>query len=318
MPQFSSNDNLSVSFDACDLVPDKYKGDDHCLDVVAWNIKYFNQKDPSRVQAITEILSAINADVFVFEEAMDGSLDSVANDLTAKKAGLYETRYGKTGGNQRVAIMYDTEWVRAKDDIVELFGKGTYKTREGKDVFPRLPLHGQFVCSNPLLPRGEPFDFQLVGLHLKSQRGGGADQRQLAGKHLSKWLLTAAQSIDADVIMLGDWNAPPTSDDWREFVRLEDQRRVAFRNVNDASDFSHLMYKSKNDFASRLDLAAISIASISQMIGKQVDTIRWKSLDEFLKKNPEAGQIKSFIQQVSAKISDHMPIIARFYFTRRN
>jgi len=35
-------------------------------------------------------------------------------------AGLYKVAYGTTGGDQQVAIMY-TEWVRASDDIKELF-----------------------------------------------------------------------------------------------------------------------------------------------------------------------------------------------------
>jgi hypothetical protein len=77
--------------------------------------------------------------------------------------------YGTTGGDQRIAVMYDLDWIRAKDDIEELFGKGTIIAGDGKDAFPRLPLYAYFTS---LSVGGEPFDFQLAGLHLKSQRGG--------------------------------------------------------------------------------------------------------------------------------------------------
>jgi hypothetical protein len=45
---------------------------------------------------------------------------------------------------------------------------------DGKNAFPRYPLHSKFVARS----EDEPFDFHLVGVHLKSQRGGSRPQRR--------------------------------------------------------------------------------------------------------------------------------------------
>ena len=50
----ASNDNLSQYLK--DFVPDELEGDDRFLDLVTWNIKIFNNRDPQRVETITNIL----------------------------------------------------------------------------------------------------------------------------------------------------------------------------------------------------------------------------------------------------------------------
>jgi len=124
-PEFQPppNDNLSNAFDRLGLVPPKYRGTDQLLDIVTWNIRFFHDQDRDRVKRIVNVLSELNADIIVLEEIKDQSLEVVAQELNRIEAGYYETAYGTTGGDQRVAIMYDLDWIRAKDDIHELFGK---------------------------------------------------------------------------------------------------------------------------------------------------------------------------------------------------
>lgn len=193
-------------------MPEKYRGTDQFLDIVTWNIRFFHDQDADRVKRIVNVLSELNADIIVLEEIKHQSLEVVAEELRRIEAGYYQTAYGTTGGDQRVSIMYDLDWIRAKDDIRELFGKGQVMVG-GKDAFPRLPLYSSFTG----LTQEAPFDFQLVGLHLKSQRGGGEDQRERAAIELRNWLVNDAPMVDADVIMLGDWNEPPDSDTWQPF-----------------------------------------------------------------------------------------------------
>ena len=117
---------------------------------------------------------------------------------------MYKVAYGTTGGDLRVAFMYDMEWIKASMNISELFVENPTVPVSGrqKPVFPRLPLHSTFVAYR----EEQPFDFHLVGVHLKSQRGGGQTQRAEAAKRLSEWVTT--QTTDEDVIIAGDWNAP--------------------------------------------------------------------------------------------------------------
>lgn len=303
------NDNLSNAFDRLGLVPPRYRGTDNFLDIVCWNIRFFHDQDPDRVKRIVNVLSELNADIIVLEEIKNLSMDVVAQQLRDIDAGFYQTAYGTTGGDQRVAILYDLDWIRAKDDIRELFGKGQVMVGN-KDAFPRLPLHAYFTG----LTEGSPFDFQLVGLHLKSQRGGGLDQRITASEALRDWLISDAPAVDADVIMLGDWNEPPDSNTWEAFHKLEQQNLAKFASINNSSEISHLMYKNKQNLGSRLDMAAVSM-SASERMGEPPAVVRWAPLDEFLGTDPKANQIKEFLKTIREDVSDHLPVVTRFYFT---
>ena len=304
------NDNLSSAFDRLGLVPERYRGTDQFIDIVTWNIRFFHDQDSDRVRRIVNVLSELNADIIVLQEIRNQSMEIVAEELRRLEVGYYSTAYGSTGGDQRVALLYDLDWVRAKEDIVELFGKGQITTTDGKDAFPRLPLFGAFTC----LTEERPFDFQLLGVHLKSQRGGGEDQRTRAARELRSWLVDEAPRYDADVIIMGDWNAPPSAEAWSVFHDLEDQGQVKFRSVNNESSISHLMYRNKHDLGSRLDLAAVSM-SASERMGEPPDVVRWAPLDDLLGNDPKASQIKEFLKSLREEVSDHLPVVTRFYFT---
>lgn len=311
-----ANDHLSDAFDAAGLIPDRFKGTDDFLDIVTWNIRYFHHRDKSRVKRVTEILNVLNADIIVLQEILDGSLEPVTAGLEQRGAGYYQVAYGTTGGNQRVAMMYDLDWVRAKDDIKELFDKGQVVTSDGKDAFPRLPLRAYFTVLSQV---AEPFDFQLIGVHLKSQRGGGNDQRALAAERLAQWLDGPAQAVDGDVMIMGDWNEPPNAVAWEPFRDLEKGGRAMFTSINTTSEISHLYYKNKGSIGSRLDLAALSIAAMHELAPEgDPAVVRWLSLNDLLATQPKAAQIKEYIREVSEKLSDHMPVVTRFYFEERS
>jgi endonuclease/exonuclease/phosphatase family metal-dependent hydrolase len=215
-------------------------------------------------------------------------------------------------------MLYDTEWVRAKDEIHEIVGKREVLTRAGKDAFPRLPLWGYFT-GLPVNVRNESFDFQLVGVHLKSQLGDGVtdkEQRHKAAAWLARWLEGDAQDVDADVLVVGDWNEPPSADTWQPFADLEADEKVFFRRVNDDDAISHLMYKRKDDIGSRLDIKVASASAGGYRRGDP-KVVRWTTLVKLLAGNPSAAAIKQFIREVSRDLSDHMPVVSRFYFTPR-
>jgi endonuclease/exonuclease/phosphatase family metal-dependent hydrolase len=302
------NDHLTTGFE--DLIPAKYKGSDSFLDLVNWNIRYFHDKDPARVKNIVHVLNGLNADVLVLQEIKEGSLDVVAEELAKSGAGHYTVEYGTTGGDQRIAIMYDLDWIRAKDAIEELFGKGTIIAGDGKDAFPRLPLYAYLTS---LSVGGEPFDFQLTGLHLKSQRGGGESQRRMAAERLATWLTREAPLVDADILMVGDWNEPPNSNTWSPVHHLENEGLALFSRINDSDSISHLYYKNMESIGSRLDIALVATAAATE-IAQNPDVVRWTSLDKLLAGNPKAKEIKQYIKEISAALSDHLPMVTRYYF----
>lgn len=305
------NDKISQLLADTDMIPKNLEGNDKFIDVVTWNIKYFNNKSPQRVELITNILAELNADIIVFQEIYEGALDPVCNKLAERNAGYYHVEYGKTGGQQRVAIMWDLDWIRAKDEITELAGSEQVKVRVNgkmKKAFPRGPLHGYYTG---IRRDTDNFDFHLIGLHLKSKLGGGGEQRTAAAQWLSDWIKTGA--IDEDIIITGDWNDTTDSDNWQAIRELEASEDVTFSAINDTTEVSHLYYKNRNNIGSKIDLVMLSDDSEENM-AKAPETIHWKNLTKAIE-TYRPGQLKSYIGELKNTISDHMPVISRFYWT---
>ena len=301
------NDNISRLLRSGDFVPKKFEGSDRFLDIISWNIKFFNDRDPKRVENIRIIMQELNADIFVLQEIEDGALDIVADMLTTSGAGLYKTAYGTTGGDQRVAFVYDMEWVKASTDIEELFALEDLIVQVGdteKVVFPRLPLSATFTAYK----EDEPFDFNLVGVHLKSQRGGGQEQRTAAAERLSEWIQDEA--TDEDVIIAGDWNAPPERPEWEPLRQLEAEGELKFISFNKSGD-AEPSYLSVGNRRSRLDLIVVSSSVPEADIQQTARVVNWNVLLE----KGSSAQTKATLESLIENISDHLPVLARFYFS---
>lgn len=334
----AENDHLSAAL--ADIVPESQRGTDRYLDVVQWNIEWFGarkseEKDKVRKGLIYQILAALNADLFVFQEVAGpssdgrypGSLDDIAEALTASGAGNYAVYYTKAGGEQRVAMMYDRDWVRAKADVEELFPRNTHRTPDGKDAFAnRTPLYGYFTArsvgeANPNAPggmtRGAKFDFQALGVHLKAM-GEGAPQRLASAKVLADWLKKTAPLMDSDAMILGDWNAAPDDDCWAPIHAMEGNGGVHFRQINDPSDFSYLWLANRQDkYVSRIDLTAMTLSSAQNVVGKAAEVIRWKPIEEVIAKAGDltATEVRRVMEKLKEQVSDHLPTVSRFYYT---
>lgn len=308
----TSNDNITKLLGGFSK---DYVDTDDFIDIVQWNLRWFNHREKERVDKIEKVLSVLNSDIFVFQEVESGSLDGIAESLTQKGLGSYVVAYGHTGGQQRIAIMWDMEWIRSKDDTNELFGKKSVMTPSGKDAFPRLPLWGYFYAKS-LIGNARGIDFQLVGVHLKSQMdqsGDGDDdlQRKLSASTLANWLTKDASAYDADTIILGDWNEPPSANAWSSIRNLERDKLVQFESINDESDFSHLYYRNKNDVGSLLDLRVVTSDFASKM-NKKSKVIKWLRLEDLLSGDSSAGEIKRIINEIKKEVTDHLPVLTRF------
>lgn len=339
----SDNDNLSDAL--ADLVPQQYRGTDQFLDVVQWNIEWFGAqksvaKDKQRLGLVVDTLEALNADLFVFQEIAGptsdgrypGALDVVAEELTARGAGHYVVHYTKAGGEQRVAMMWDRDWLRAKTDVTDLFPRGEHKFgNPPKDAFAgRTPLYGYFTARIPTESAedfddeasegGSPekFEFQALGVHLKAM-GDGFPQRKRSAEVLSSWLTKDALDVDGDVMIMGDFNAPPSEKkSWEPFYKLEDAGKVGFRKINDESDFSYLwLANQSSQFVSRIDLAVVSLSAKAQA-ETLAQPILWRPIEETLAQagDLKAAEVRAVLREIKEGISDHLPCVSRFYFKK--
>ncbi|MCX6855783.1 MAG: endonuclease/exonuclease/phosphatase family protein [Verrucomicrobia bacterium] len=333
----AGNDQISEAI--ADIVPESQRGTDRYLDVVQWNIEWFGArkseaKDVVRKGLVFQILKALNADLFVFQEVAGpsadgrypGSLDDIAQALTDSGAGNYAVYYTKAGGEQRVAMMYDRDWVRAKTDVEELFPRGTHEMPDGKDAFAgRTPLHGYFTARSVGAPNpnggvtSSKFDFQALGVHLKAM-GEGAPQRLASAQVLADWLKRTAPLTDSDAMIMGDWNAAPDDECWAPIQALEadPESGVKFQSINDPSDFSYLWLKNRSDsYVSRIDLTAMTLSSARQVVGDAARVVRWKPIEEVIARTGDmtSTEARRVMNQLKDQVSDHLPTLSRFYFT---
>lgn len=299
------NDNISGFL--CDLVPRRLDGTDRFLDIVTWNIRYFNHRDPERLELFTRILQEVNADVFVFQEVEQGALDEVASNLARSGAGLYEPEYGSTGGRNRMAFLIDTEWVRNTTEISELFaGEGISMPATGRVVFPRLPLAGEFVVRS----EGGSFNFDLVGVHLKSSRasaqgGDGTERRTIAARRLADWL--THQTNGEDVVVTGDWNAQSTEPEWEPIRALQRAGGVHLGVWNSKDELSHVLQRRSR----RVDAVVVSSSGGDRPVvhdedGHRATLLGWR--EEMV-----AGTL---VRKMQEKVSSDMPVLCRLIFPK--
>lgn len=64
-----ANDNITKLIGK--VLPQYHDTDDY-IDIVQWNLRWFNSKEPKRVDAIYKVLAQLNSDIYVFQEVADG------------------------------------------------------------------------------------------------------------------------------------------------------------------------------------------------------------------------------------------------------
>ncbi|MFY9991858.1 MAG: endonuclease/exonuclease/phosphatase family protein [Rhodoplanes sp.] len=300
------NDNITRQLR--DLVPDEFEGTDRFLDIVTWNIKWFNLADERRVGVIASAMSEINADIFILQEIEPGAMDPVAEMMKRNGAGYYKVAQGATGGDQRVTILYDIEFAKATTAPMELFTDDP-KVAVGstqKAIFPRRPLRASVTA---YAGEDEPFDFELVGVHLKSQRqdrsgDDGSKQRKASAQHLANWMMNDAP--DEDVIIAGDWNAVASKPEFSVIRNLESEGKAQFQSFNNGAEASHFF---KSGRGTRLDYFVVSASAAAASPDGRSRVISWNAL---------LREGKTAWRWIVDEFSDHLPVISRFYFTAQH
>ncbi len=328
------NDNLAPALS--DLVPQEYIDSDRYLNIVQWNMEWFGAaksraRDKKRYNLVRDILATFNADLFVLQEIAGpspdgrypGVLDGLAQELTEMGRGDYRVEYTAAGGEQRVAAMWDRDFVRAKSEVKDLFERGKYQKPGEKDPFGgRTPLYGYFE-GRVITDEGESpdrLDLQILGVHLKAMADSVA-QRQESAEILLDWLTQKAPTVDSDVLIMGDWNAPPKDASWSPIHAAEKRNRnIHFTDINDDSDFSYLWLANKADkYVSRIDLAVMTLCSETPPPDEVAQVVKWRPITDALQ---QAGQltdsrVRAVMADLKEHVSDHLPTITRFFFKRQ-
>lgn len=112
-----------------------------------------------------------------------------------------------------------------------------------------------------------------------------------------------SDAADEDVIIAGDWNAISSKPEFKVIRDLEASGAVKFESFASKNEASHFY---KNGKGTRLDYIVISASAARASVEGLSRVIPWS---EYLKTG------KSALATIVDQISDHMPVLARFYFS---
>ena len=227
-----------------EVVPPGPAPSELCYQVGTWNLEHFHNgmsrgfpeythggptypsRTPNDLTAIAAaIRDTLGTKILILNEIMgeertvEGEIQSRSAELDALVAQLgpsFEYIIARSGGPQRVALLYDTRYVRL-NAATEIAVPNTEV--QGKDIFARDPLMGHFT----FLHNGQAQnDLLIVGLHLAS--GQHLNKNHDAAMALLRRKLAEARADgtvlppgEFDILLGGDLNASKFDDKVEQF-----------------------------------------------------------------------------------------------------
>ncbi|MCP4503717.1 MAG: hypothetical protein GY822_27640 [Deltaproteobacteria bacterium] len=170
-------------------------GRDDALDIATWNIENFPGAAGS-AQQIAELIASMDLDIVVVEEiTTEDAFNEIDDRLPYHYSALSSHTYSD-GSSQKLGIFYRRDLLEM--DSFSLLYSGTYE-------FPRPVIRAHFTLVDD---RYAPFDFTLLGLHLKAgTQTEDRSRRADANVKLEEFVRgQVAGSADDDIVILGDFN----------------------------------------------------------------------------------------------------------------
>ena len=165
--------------------------------IASFNIRILsnNSRDEEELQLIAEVIQRY--DLVAIQEIRDMAVMTRLIGLLPEYIGHMSPPVGR-GVKERYAFMW-------RSDKVGLVTDGQFYP-ERHDEFIREPWYATF--------RAGQFDFTLVTVHIlfgKSRKDRRPELRALS--HVMEWV-QIRDPLEQDIILLGDFNAPPTDAGW--------------------------------------------------------------------------------------------------------
>ena len=249
------------------------------LDIITWNCEFFPTAGDSTIEALSEAVLDLNADIIAFQEIKNrgwfGKLMRLLPD--------YNYVISQQSSFMDQAIIY-----KKRDFILsnrlEIFAENDY------NFAGRPPLKVDFVYKK------NNMNFSLINLHMKCCDSGL--KRRIKAANMLYDYIDKELSYNDNIIILGDWN-----DDLKDepgehcFQSFLDDDRFYFPTNDLTYDISKASYP-KEPYVSFLDHILVTNAFISKGSYK-IDTI---PIDRYM------GGFDVY----ETYISDHMPVYLSF------
>lgn len=207
--------------DGMEIVVDTYRGAPGDIDVAFWNIEWFNRHYEEKLADVARIIADLNLDIWAFEETSFEATEALAEVMRREFDLDFDVAASEplaSPNKQTTCVMWNRrtvegqrlDWPDEVDQILRLRSDdpnaARFEATEGR-IFNRYPGLFRFRALN-LSPDQQPFDFNLVPVHLKAM-AEGAKRRRMAANVLSRAVEMSAgtEVADNDWIIGGDFNA---------------------------------------------------------------------------------------------------------------
>ncbi len=226
------------------------------------------------------------------DEMLDDDTEQSTQQYQWLKSHMEDDGYvfleGSTGRSQRVVIAYDANEVTLLESARELEVSDWFRLGSRRSSNLRKPLAAKFQAGS--------FDFWLIAVHLKSQRGGDFSdyvRTQQTSELLGVIDDLIAEDGEQDIILAGDFNAEATDESIEALYWVGDFQTQAWpsRRTSNSNDASYLI----GSFASLIDHIMVRPAVTQELV--QRSTVVF---------NPTGTP------NYTAKYSDHVPVFTSF------
>jgi len=170
-------------------------GRDDALDIATWNIENFPSSS-SAPQVVADLIASMDLDVVVVEEITDEDAFNEVDDRLPYHHSALSTHTYSDGSSQKLGVFFRADLLEL--DSFSLLFASAYE-------FPRPAIRAHFTVKDAAY---EPFDFTLLGVHLKAgTTSEDRSRREDANIRLEEFVAgQVSGSADDDVIILGDFN----------------------------------------------------------------------------------------------------------------
>ena len=267
-------------------------GTDSTFEVVSWNIEWFPKNGQTSVNAVGEIIGALDIDVWALQEIDDSSKlkQAIAN------LNDYKLVYG--GSDSRgLTYVYNTKTI-SNVKTYQLFSENKYSS-----PLPRAPLVLEFTYQDSVI--------RIINNHYKCCGNGTWDKTNTSDEENRRYLghrliMDYVDSLwsDENVILVGDLNDILTDDRNNNIFQNELTNSRQYRFVDLAIEESNNANWSYPSWPSHLDHILINGPLLKQY-NKPTTEVRCIKVE---------GELSGGWSEYDRNISDHRPVAYKFDF----
>ncbi len=254
-----------------ETVVSSYVGNAEDLDLVFWNIEWFNKHVADKIEPVARFIADMNCDIWALSETSPqatGLLVAYLRDHFNLDFAFGASEPNAASGKQSTAVMWNTRTVSGGrvewPDEIENFLRRTSQEDLSDLPDPQIigeAVHGKIFNRYPglfylesLPGRSEQqINFFLVPLHLKAMDEGSL-RRKLASQVLASAVAyMIREGHDADWVLGGDINAPLDSGDFAALdeagltpLSAQDAQAGAFSYIKGPKSLIDHIYVSPN------------------------------------------------------------------------